>query len=51
MHQDECDPLTLLKRVSELSDALTPAEEEEYLTNLVVPNTWGRQPPATEEVY
>ena len=50
MWQDECNPLELLKRVSELSDVLSATEEEEFMTASVVPNTWGRRAPANEEV-
>ena len=48
--EDEADPLALLKRVSELSsDAMTRQEEESFSLDPVVPQTWGRRPPADEQ--
>jgi len=49
MSQAESSPLEILKRVSELSDAISKEEEEAYEEHPVVPPTWGRRAPSTAE--
>jgi len=47
--EEDSDPSSLLKCLCELSDVVSKEQEEAYKTSPVLPKTWGRRPPVTDE--